>query len=164
RARRLTLARDHLGQKPLYYVQDGERLAFASEIKALLALDPTLAELDPDALHEYPTLRFVSPPRSMFRRIRKLPPGHYLTFENGRIEIGPYWQLSFEPKRRVTLARAVDELDSLLRETVREHLVSDVPVGAFLSGGLDSSVVAALMHEVSGAPFPTFTGDLPYGA
>ena len=163
RARRLILARDHLGQKPLYYVEDGERLAFASEVKALLAFDPTLAELDPDALHEYLTLRFVSSPRSMFRRIRKLPPGHYLIFENGRVEIGPYWQLSFEPKHAVSLARAVDELDALLRTTVREHLVSDVPVGAFLSGGLDSSIVTAVMREVSGAPFPTFTGDVPYG-
>jgi len=162
--RRLLLARDHLGQKPLYYVHAGNRLAFASEVKALLALDPSLAELDPDALHEYLTLRFVSPPRSMFRRIRKLPPGHYLSFEAGRVEIAPYWRLSFEPKRRITLSRAVDELDALLRDTVQEHLVSDVPVGAFLSGGLDSSLVAALMREVSGAPFPTFTGDVPYGS
>jgi asparagine synthase (glutamine-hydrolysing) len=161
-ARRLILARDHLGQKPLYYWHDGERFAFASEIKALLAFDPRLAELDPNALHEYLTLRFVSAPRSMFAKIKKLPPGHYLIFENGKVEVGCYWRLSFVPKRALDFATAVDELDSQVQDAVRHHLVSDVPVGALLSGGMDSSLVVALMNKVSGQAFDTFTGDLPY--
>ncbi|HEX6997840.1 MAG TPA: asparagine synthase (glutamine-hydrolyzing) [Gammaproteobacteria bacterium] len=160
--RRLTLARDHLGQKPLFYWHDGQRFAFASEVKALLALEPSLAELDPDALHEYLTLRFVSPPRSMFKRIRKLPPGHFLVFEDGRVEIGAYWRLVFEPKRRVSFETAVQELDEQAQDAVRHHLVSDVPVGAFLSGGMDSSLVVALMHRVAGGAYETFTGSVPY--
>ena len=160
--RRLLLARDHLGQKPLYYWHDGERFAFASEIKALLALEPSLAELDPDALHEYLTLRIVTAPRSMFKRIRKLPPGCFLVFEAGRVEVAPYWRLEFEPKRRLSLPAAVDELDERLREAVGYHLVSDVPVGAFLSGGMDSGLVTALMHAVGARGFETFTGDVAY--
>jgi len=158
--RRLLLARDHTGQKPLYYWHDGERFAFASEIKALLALDASLAEIDPDALHEYLTLRIVTAPRSMFRRIRKLPPGHFLIFENGRVEIAPYWSLRFEPKHSMSFDEALEELDARLRDAVAHHLVSDVPVGAFLSGGMDSSLVTAMMRAVGGAPFPTFSGDV----
>ncbi len=164
RRRRLLLARDHLGQKPLYYWHDGERFAFASEIKALLALEPGLAELDPDALHEYLTLRVVTAPRSMFRRIRKVPPGHYLVFEQGQVEVAPYWRLEFEPKRKLSLGDAVGELDERLREAVAYHLVSDVPVGAFLSGGMDSSLVTALMHEAGAGRFETFTGDVAFGS
>jgi len=160
--RRLLLARDHFGQKPLYYFHDGERFAFASEIKALLAYDPALAELDPDALHEYLTLRVVTAPRSMFRRIKKVPPGHFLVLERGRVEIAPYWKLEFEPKRRISLRTAVDELDERLREAVSYHLVSDVPVGAFLSGGMDSGLVTALMHAVQPGSFETFTGDIEH--
>jgi asparagine synthase (glutamine-hydrolysing) len=160
--RRLLLARDHLGQKPLYYWHDGDSFAFASEIKALLALEPGLAEMDPNALHEYLTLRVVTPPRSMFRRIRKLPPGHYLVFENGRVDVRPYWRLKFEPKRNLGFEAAVEELEERAREAVRYHLVSDVPVGAFLSGGMDSSLVTGLMHSATHAPFETFTGDVPY--
>jgi len=161
--RRLFAARDHLGQKPLYYVHDGRRFAFASEIKALLAWDPSLREVDEDALHEYLSVRIVTPPRSMFRRIRKLPPGCFLVFEDGRLTVQPYWELRFEPKREGTLADAVEELDARLHETVRYHLVSDVEVGAFLSGGYDSSIVVGVMAGLTGGPFKTFTGDIPYG-
>ncbi|HEX5419773.1 MAG TPA: asparagine synthase (glutamine-hydrolyzing) [Gammaproteobacteria bacterium] len=160
--RRLLAARDHFGQKPLYYWHDGETFAFASEIKALLALEPGLAEMDEDALHEYLSLRVITPPRSMFRRIRKLPPAHFLVFENGRVEVQPYWQLRFEPKRRIGFNEAVDELELQAREAVSYTLVSDVPVGAFLSGGMDSSLITGLMHGATGQAFETFTGDVPY--
>src|SRR5690606_5430242 len=146
------------------YWHDGERFAFASEIKALLALEPGLAELDPDALHEYLTLRVVTAPRSVFRRIRKVPPGHYRVFELGQVEVAPYWRLEFEPKRKLSLGDAVGELDERLREAVAYHLVSDVPVGAFLSGGMDSSLVTALMHEAGAGRFETFTGDVAFGS
>src|SRR5690606_31672268 len=157
---RLILARDHLGQKPLYYWHDGDRFAFASEIKALLALDDSLAELDPDALHEYLSLRVITAPRSMFRRIRKLPPAHFLIFEQGRVEVAHFWRRSFEPRRRLSFEGAVQELDAQLREAVSYHLVSDVPVGAFLSGGLDSSLVTAFMRAAGSTGFATFTGDV----
>jgi asparagine synthase (glutamine-hydrolysing) len=160
--RRLLAARDHFGQKPFYYWHDGQTLAFASEIKALLALEPGLAEMDPDALHEYLTLRVVTSPRSMFKRIRKLPPAHYLVFENGTLEVRPFWRLRFEPKRGISFGQAVDELEGRAREAVQYHLVSDVPVGAFLSGGMDSSLVTGLMHAATARPFETFTGDVPY--
>jgi asparagine synthase (glutamine-hydrolysing) len=161
--RRLVAARDHLGQKPLYYVHDGARFAFASEIKALLAWDPSLREVDEEALHEYLSVRIVTAPRSMFRRVRKLPPGCFLVFEEGRVRIEPYWALRFEPKRTGSLGDTVAELDARVRETVRYHLVSDVEVGAFLSGGYDSSIVVGVMAGLTGAPFKTFTGDIRYG-
>ena len=160
---RLLLARDHLGQKPLYYFHDGKRFAFASEIKALLALDPSLREVDDNALHEYLSVRIVTPPRSMFKRVRKLPPGHVLLYENGRVRIESYWELRFEPKREGRFEAVLEELDAKVREAVRYHLVSDVEVGAFLSGGYDSSIVVGMMAELTGKPFKTFTGDIPYG-
>ena len=160
---RFFMARDHLGQKPLYYSHVGGRLAFASEIKGLLALDPSLRELDGEALCEYIALRIITPPRSMFRAIRKLPPAHSLTYEDGRVTVERYWELRYEPKLRLGFDDAVEELDQRLRAAVEYHLVSDVPVGAFLSGGLDSSLVVAMMRGVVGGPFKTFTGDLPYG-
>src|SRR5690606_42066142 len=134
------------------------------EIKALLALEPSLAELDPDALHEYLTLRIVTAPRSMFKRIRKLPPGCFLVFEAGRVEVAPYWRLEFEPKRRHSLPAAVDELDERLRESVGYHLVSDVSLGAFLSGGMDSGLVTSLNHQVVARGCETFTENVPYTA
>jgi asparagine synthase (glutamine-hydrolysing) len=165
RTGRLFAARDHLGQKPLYYavLDHGKRFAFASEIKALLALDPSLAELDPEGLAEYLAIRIVTPPRTMFRRIRKLPPGHFLSVEAGRVRVEPYWKLRFEPKRNLRIHDALEELERRLLEAVEYHLVSDVPVGALLSGGLDSSLVVGMMSRFAAAPIPTFTGDLPYG-
>ncbi|MBZ0268364.1 asparagine synthase (glutamine-hydrolyzing), partial [bacterium] len=163
RKRKLLLARDHLGQKPLYYAHDGGRFAFASEIKALLALDPSLRELDEEALWEYLTIRIITPPRSMFRRIRKLPPGHFLVWEDGNIRVEPYWQLDFEPKRGGSAEALLDELDERTQEAVRYHLVSDVPVGAFLSGGFDSSIIVGMMAKLTGERFKTFTGDIRYG-
>ena len=102
RRRRLFAARDRLGQKPFYYVQRGEELLFASEIKALLAADPSLKQMDLAALDEYFTLRLIGPPRSMFQQIRKLPPAHYLTFDQREgLRIERYWDLQYEPNRGV---------------------------------------------------------------
>ena len=160
---RLFAARDHLGQKPFYYHHDGERFAFASEIKALLAWDPSLRELDEEALSEYLALRIVTPPRSMYRRVRKLPPGHRLIWERGTLTIERYWKLNFRDKIDLSFDEAVDALDRGLHDSVEHHLVSDVPVGAFLSGGLDSSMILGVMSEHMEGTIPTFTGDLPYG-
>jgi asparagine synthase (glutamine-hydrolysing) len=158
----LFLARDHLGQKPLYYVHQGRRLAFASEIKALLTDDPSLREMDPQALHQYLTLRVIAPPRSMYQRVKKLPPGHTLLFKEGQVKLERYWDLSYQPVAGMGEAEALAELERHLLETVRYHLVSDVPVGAFLSGGLDSSLVVGLMRKVTDQPIKTFSVGVPY--
>ncbi len=162
---RLFAARDHLGQKPFFYVDEGHSLAFGSEIKSLLALDPSLREMDPEALNQYLTLRIITPPRSMFRRVRKLPPAHFLTFDAKRgLEIQRYWDLRFEPKISGSDDDLVDALEERIIECLRPHMVSDVPVGAFLSGGFDSTlVVAMLMKHVLREPLQTFTIGLPYG-
>ncbi len=158
----LLLARDHLGQKPLFYTHDPGRLAFASEIKALLALDPALQELNPQALHQYLSLRLIAPPLTMFQRIYKLPPAHILRYREGRVQVRRYWDLHYEPKHLMDEEELLDALEERLLETVRAHLVSDVPVGAFLSGGLDSSLVVAMMSRVADRPVKTFSVGVPY--
>jgi asparagine synthase (glutamine-hydrolysing) len=164
RKQRLFCARDRLGQKPFFYHADHDGIAFGSEIKALLAYDPHLRELSRGALDQYLSLRIVTSPDTMFERIRKLPPGHWLTFEPGRgVTIGSYWTLDYEPKWSGSEDELVDELEQRLIEALRLHMVSDVPVGAFMSGGLDSTlVVAMLMKHVCGEPLQTFTMGLPY--
>ncbi|MFX0195026.1 MAG: asparagine synthase (glutamine-hydrolyzing) [Candidatus Hodarchaeota archaeon] len=159
---KLFLARDHLGQKPLYYYHEGGVFAFASEIKALLALKPELRELDPNSLYEYLTIRIITPPRSMFCKIGKLPPGHFLTFRSGRITVTRYWHLKYEPKINADFSAILDELENQVESAVKYHLMSDVPVGAFLSGGMDSSLVVAMMSKVAKEPVRTFSGDVPY--
>ena len=164
RRRRLFMARDHLGQKPFYYAQTASGFAFASEIKGLLALDPTLREMDIEALDQYLTLRLIAPPLSMFRRIRKLPPGHSLVLEEGTEPvIRKYWDLSYLPKLEGTDEELTDALEERLEEALRLHLVSDVPVGAFLSGGLDSSLLVAMLAKRIGVKnLATFTVGLNY--
>jgi len=162
RTEELILARDHLGQKPLYYFHEGDEFAFASEIKALLALKPQLCELNPEALYEYLTLRIITPPRSMFKRIRKLSPGHLLIFHKDRVDIQRYWNLKYEPKIKGDLSEILSELEDQLQSTIQYHLVSDVPVGAFLSGGMDSSLIVAMMSKHVKEPINTFSGDVPY--
>jgi asparagine synthase (glutamine-hydrolysing) len=133
--KRLLLARDRLGIKPLYLYQGSRFLAFASEIKALLEIPGVPRELDPEALDLYLSLRYVPGPRTMFKNIVKLQPGHTLTWEGGRTEIRQYWDG----------AGALEQFESQLEESVRLRLVAEVPLGVFLSGGLDSSAILALM-------------------
>ena len=165
-SRRLFAARDRLGQKPFFFVQRDHEFLFASEIKSLLALDPSLAEMDLAALDQYLTLRLIAPPRSMFRSIRKLAPAHFLTFDiESGLRIERYWDLQYEPKLTGSDDDLVDELEERLMHCLKLHLVSDVPVGAFLSGGVDSTlVVALLMKHVASEPLQTFSVSLPYGA
>jgi len=163
--RRLFAARDRLGQKPFFFVQRGSELLFASEIKALLGLDPALAEMDLEALDQYLSLRLIAPPRSMFRSIRKLAPAHWLTFDaEAGLRIQRYWDLQFEPKLTGSDDELVDALEDRLIDCLRLHMVSDVPVGAFLSGGLDSTLIVALLTKhVAAEPLQTFSMALPYG-
>ena len=162
--KRLLAARDHLGQKPLFYLQERDRIAFASEIKSLLALDPSARELDLHALDQYFALRLIAPPLTMFKRIRKLQPGHMMIVEHGGApQITRYWRLRFSPKRSGSEADLIDELEAQIGESLRLHRVSDVPVGAFLSGGLDSSLLVAMLAKREGVKhLPTFTLGLPY--
>jgi asparagine synthase (glutamine-hydrolysing) len=160
--RRLLLGRDHFGQKPLFYTVTDGRLTFASEVKALLADNPTLAELSPFALDQYLTLRFVQPPETFFPRVRALPPAHYMVWEDGRPRVERYWQLAYGPKWTDGEAELLERIDVLLAETVSAHLLSDVPVGAFLSGGLDSTLIASYAARELGAELRTFSMGIPY--
>lgn len=160
--RRLLIARDHFGQKPLFYTEKAGTLTFASEIKALLADDSSLAELSPHALDQYLTMRFVQPPETFFARVRALPPAHYMVWENGRARIERYWDLQYGPKWTYSEAETLDRIDELLGETVKLHLLSDVPVGAFLSGGLDSTLIASYAAKILGSELRTFSMGIPY--
>ena len=157
--RRLFLARDRVGIKPLVYSWDGRSLRFASEIKAILEDGAVPRVLDREALRDYFTHLYVPGPRSIFRDIRKLPPASYLlcSLDGGEPEVRTYWDLRMEPDVTIPEAEWVEQLDHLLHESVRLHLVSDVPVGAFLSGGLDSSSVAACMARSASGPIKTFS-------
>jgi asparagine synthase (glutamine-hydrolysing) len=152
RSRTLFLARDRIGEKPLYYYLDGRRLVFASEIKAILA-DPTiLRALNPRGLDTFLTFGYSIAPETAYRDIRKLSPGHYLEVREGQVRIGRYWEVGDEPQLNDDAAPAgqadfEDRIVELLDDSVRRRLVADVPVGAFLSGGVDSSAVTALMRR-----------------
>ncbi len=157
--RRLLLSRDRLGKKPLYYTVNNNRLIFGSEIKSILAADPSLAEPDPQSVIPYFQYGFVPEPRTMFRHIRKVPASHWLAYENDEAKITPYWNLTFNadhaPHRSST--EIIEELDALLEEAVRIRLMSEVPLGVFLSGGLDSSTIVAYAHKAGLRPLKTFT-------
>lgn len=165
RRRRLVLARDRAGKKPLVYAHDGRRLVFASELQALLQ-DPALpVEVNWEAIHHYLTLLCIPAPWTAFQGIWKLPPGHLAIVEDGRLRLERYWSLDPTAKRRLTERDAARELAERLEESVRLRLISDVPVGAFLSGGLDSSVVVSAMAKACAEPVQTFTigfGEAPF--
>ena len=157
--RRLFLARDRVGIKPLVYAWDGRRLLFGSEIKALLE-DPGLPrEIDWQALRDFLTLHYIPGPRTIFQAIRKLPPASYLLLdlERGEPEVHRYWDLRFAPDPRPSEAEWLEGLRWHLTDAVRSHLVSDVPIGAFLSGGVDSSTVVALMAQATEGRVRTFS-------
>ncbi|MBS0400169.1 MAG: asparagine synthase (glutamine-hydrolyzing) [Proteobacteria bacterium] len=164
RRRTLFAARDHLGQKPFFYAQRGNAFSFASEIKALLAADPSLRELDLEALDQYLALRVIAAPRSMFRGVRKLPPGHALSVTQGSPpRVWRYWSHAWAPKLTGSDDELTDALEAEILASLRLHLASDVPVGAFLSGGLDSSlIVAMLRRHCVPEGFPTFTLSVPH--
>jgi asparagine synthase (glutamine-hydrolysing) len=159
RARRLVLARDRAGIKPLVYAWDGRRLLFASEIKAILEDPSVRRDLDLDALGEYLTFHYVPAPRTIFTAVRKLPPAStlVLSLDGGEPVVSRYWSLRFVPDVTVTEREWVERLRAELTDAVRCHMISDVPIGAFLSGGMDSSTVVALMAQASGAPIRTFS-------
>jgi asparagine synthase (glutamine-hydrolysing) len=157
----LFIARDRVGKKPLYYTLTPEgALIFGSELKSLLQHPSMRREINPQAIDAYLTWGYVPDPLSILKGIRKLPPGHYLTFANGRVDVTCYWDFRYEPVQGETSRRAEDyleELRSLLSESVRLRLIADVPLGAFLSGGIDSSTIVGLMAREMSQPVKTFS-------
>lgn len=157
--RKLFIARDRVGKKPLYYTKTSQgALIFGSELKALLQHPSVTREINPEAIDAYLTYGYVPDPISIFRGIHKLPPGHFLTFADGRLSTESYWDFSYQ---ETTEARSeeeyLEELRALLDEAVRVRLISDVPLGAFLSGGIDSSTVVGLMAGHMSQPVKTFS-------
>jgi asparagine synthase (glutamine-hydrolysing) len=158
RRRKLLVARDRLGIKPMYYGDAGGRLVFGSELKAILQ-DPTVERRpDLEALSNFLSLKYVPAPQTMFAGLSALPPGHLLTCTQSGTEVRRYWDLSFAERRNGHHPEETyaEELAELLRDSVRSHLMSDVPFGAFLSGGVDSSTVVALMSQLLDEPVKTF--------
>ena len=155
--RTLFAARDRLGKKPLFYYQDAARFVFASEPKAILQDPEVPVAPDHVALHHYLTYGYVPGPWSAFRGVRKLPPAHYLVLRDGRTSLHRYWELRHTPKRTDGEAALTEELLARLGEAVRLRLISDVPVGALLSGGLDSSAVVAMIRRATSGPIRTFS-------
>jgi asparagine synthase (glutamine-hydrolysing) len=155
--RTLVLVRDRLGIKPLYYAQAANgSLAFASEIKALRQCPGVDTSIDPLALDSYLALQYVPGPRTIHRGIHKLPPGHVLTVSDNGMHIEPFWTLEPEPAP-ATFEEAREAFMSLFEDAVRIRLMSDVPLGAFLSGGLDSALVVAAMAKAMDRPVQTFS-------
>jgi asparagine synthase (glutamine-hydrolysing) len=154
--RRLVLARDRIGIKPLYFYRAGSDVLFGSEIKAILGHPAVDRQIDIDALNCFLRLNYVPAPYTMVEGIEKLPPGHLLEWVDGKTRFHAYWQLPSVIRRR-SIEDAKEELDSLLKDSMREHLISDVPVGIWASGGIDSSTIVHYASEVSPAPLKTFS-------
>lgn len=157
RARTLVVARDRIGIKPLYYTVCHGRLYFGSEVKSLLAAPDVPRDLDVEALDHYLSFLYTPREQSIFRGIAKLPPGHLLVWRDGELTVREYWRQPAEESFSGTEQEAVAQLRTVLTDAVRAHLSSDVPLGAFLSGGIDSSVVVGLMSETTGGRVKTFS-------
>lgn len=158
RSGRLVLARDRFGKKPLFYYQDAHRFLFASEIKALLAYEGIERQVNLAALHEYLTYSYIVGEQTILEGIHRLPPAHLLVVRNGQTICRPYWEFQFQPAANLPdETEVLERLEDLLLQAVKRRLMSDVPLGAFLSGGLDSSTVVTLMAQLSDRPVQTFT-------
>jgi len=147
RRKRLLLARDRIGKKPLFYSWDGRRLVFGSEIKAIKPAGGFSGEMDPEALSDYFSYGYIPAPKTIYRQVRKLRPAHYLVVEGSTIREVPYWDLRFDEPLELSEGEWCDRFLGEFRTAVKSRLISDVPLGAFLSGGVDSSAVVALMNE-----------------
>jgi len=156
--RELFIARDRMGIKPLYYTECGGDFVFGSEIKSILEHPAMKPSMDLTALSHYLSLKYVPAPRTLFSGIHSLPPGYSMTIAQGRVKTKRYWDISFaKPEHVLSEQEYADQLLELLRDTIRLHLRSDVPFGAFLSGGVDSSTIVALMSEELRTPVKTFS-------
>jgi asparagine synthase (glutamine-hydrolysing) len=155
--KRLVLARDRFGIKPLYFHRRGEDIYFGSELKTIFAHPEVERNLDAEALLHYLSLNYTPCPQTMVQGIEKLPPGHILEWRDGRVRTERYWRYSFGNCRHQTLEAAQEELESLLQQSLREHLLSDVPLGVWLSGGVDSSTILHYAREAGASRLKTFS-------
>ena len=153
----MVLVRDRLGIKPLYYTIVDGSLIFASEIKSILQYDSLNREVDLEALHDFLTFQYVPGPRTLFKGIKKLQPGNILTYRNGKIKIKKYWDVVINPSKKMNENQCSKQLLKLLEESIKMRLMSEVPLGVFLSGGLDSSTVTAILSKSVDEPVKTFT-------
>jgi len=153
----LLLARDRLGIKPLYYADTPAGFAFASEIKSLLAIPEFDRAVDLSALDQFMTFLWTPDPKTAFRGVRKLPPAHYLVYRNGKAEVFEYWDITFDEDDSISESEWAERLREQITRSVRAQMISDVPLGAFLSGGLDSSTIIALMTGVATQKVTTYT-------
>jgi asparagine synthase (glutamine-hydrolysing) len=154
---KLVLARDRLGIKPLYIYRSGRDLCFGSELKAIFAHPSIPRLLNWEALQDYLSLNYVPGPRTLIKGIEKLPPGHFLEYAKGDVRTECYWRLPHSPARNISLADASGMLDELLTDSIREHTRSDVPLGTWLSGGLDSTTIVDYVARQSSKPIRTFS-------
>ena len=155
--KRIVLARDRMGIKPLYFTHLGEDLFFGSELKALFVHPEIERRLSLQGLDCYLALNYVPSPWTLVEGIEKVPPGEWLEWNDGRVSTGSYWRLPFGVSRSLTLESAKEELDALLQDAVREHLISDVPLGVWLSGGIDSSTILHYAAKASSSQLKTFS-------
>ncbi len=155
--RRLILARDRLGQKPLYYRRDAGRLLFGSELKTLRMVPGLNWDLDPGAIDEYLTFQYVPHPNTIYRGVRKLPPAHYAVFKDDHLELNCYWNLDPAHETPIREHEAIEVVRERLTDAVRLRLQAEVPLGAFLSGGIDSSIIVALAQSLRSDPIRTFS-------
>ncbi|MDP8230823.1 MAG: asparagine synthase (glutamine-hydrolyzing) [Candidatus Gorgyraea atricola] len=154
---RLFVARDRIGKKSVYYTYRNQTLIFASEIKAILKDPETSVEVNRGVVTDYLSYGYVPTPESMFKGIMKLPPAHFMIYEKGNIKIEKYWELDFSKKNRLSEPECCKRIMDLLEEATRIRMISDVPLGAFLSGGIDSSAVVYMMSKLSSKPIKTFS-------
>lgn len=157
RERKLFLARDRMGIKPLYFTQKNGKLIFASEIKAILCFPDIQKEVNVLGLDLYASFQYVPAPLTMFKGIEKLKPGHYLIWQDGKVSIQQYWNISFQKSGHISIEEAKEELLNRLKNAVELRLISDVPLGVLLSGGIDSSTITALMSFNNKEKVNTFT-------
>ena len=157
RNRKLLLARDRMGKKPIYYTIQNGTLYFASELSALFAALPQKPEVDLEAIDLFLSLQYIPDPLTAYQGIYKLPPAHRLIWQHGVAKLERYWDFAYQPKHTASEEELIEQLRALLKESVKMRLISEVPLGAHLSGGLDSSIIVALMAELSNAPVKTFS-------
>ncbi len=157
--RKVFLARDHIGIKPLYYTEQNKMVVFASELQAFRAVPGLKFDLDFSAIDKYLWLQYIPAPDTVFKQFKKMPPGHYVEFNWGESVPQPkrFWDVQFQADESMSEMDMLNHLDKLLRDSVEKHLVSDVPFGAFLSGGLDSSLIVSYMSEFLGEDLKTFS-------
>lgn len=158
RRKKLVLGRDRLGKKPLYYTVIGKTIVFGSEIKSLLQCPQVKKDINLEAIHQFLNYQYIPGPKTIYRDLYSLPPASILACDyQGNIAISRYWDLDYTKKTQYSFSEASEHLKELLTEATKIRMVSDVPLGALLSGGHDSSIVVGLMSKLSDRPVKTFS-------